>query len=601
MKIEFISQYALEGKSLTVKNLKVNQKEIPLEYKYLPTALVEKVKNISINYKTSRERIEMIKDALELSTQKILTGAGGGAWQYKYKEVQDYEYESKILHSYPAKIALEFGVIGIIAYVGIGISMIVILIKLVKKQNIEMIAILFAFALLGIHFVIDVDMEYIHIIIFTFMLMGIISTELKSKENSSKWLYVQDGICLLVIIVGIYLTLNQSSYNKYEKTLELIEQENPLVEHSKETEELNYEIAKGYENIIKFERYNELENYYEMTKYYLNSNYEKKDIKLEECYKKVASYENKNPNNMERISLKIKCAYSMINELEKLNNPQYYEVTEKFINIILEEYEKTKNELEQYMANQQIDIQNYINGLERLYKDVTELKSTYLMGTKVWNESDIPIDENELEKLEIEEVKDVFIYHTHGTESYKADKKYENYKFYKSLDKNYNVIKIGEELTKLLKQKEINAIHDTTYYNYPKENEDYRNARKGTEKILDKNEQVNRIIDVHRDAYSEEEHNASTIEINGEKVANLRFVIGINKEDKNWMYDLKWAIEMQKQANKKYPGLMQPILIREENYNQDLGKYAILIEVGENCNKVEHALNSIKYFAEIFM
>ena len=76
------------------------------------------------------------------------------------------------------------------------------------------------------------------------------------------------------------------------------------------------------------------------------------------------------------------------------------------------------------------------------------------------------------------------------------------------------------------------------------------------------------------------------------------FVIGINPEDEEWMYDLKWAIEIQKLAEEKYPELFLPILIREQKYNQDMSKYAMLIEVGENCNYIEHALNSIRYFSE---
>ena len=61
------------------------------------------------------------------------------------------------------------------------------------------------------------------------------------------------------------------------------------------------------------------------------------------------------------------------------------------------------------------------------------------------------------------------------------------------------------------------------------------------------------------------------------------------------------AIEIQKIADKLYPGLFKPILIRERTYNQDLSKYAMLIEVGENSNTIEQALNSMKYFSEIFM
>lgn len=35
-----------------------------------------------------------------------------------------------------------------------------------------------------------------------------------------------------------------------------------------------------------------------------------------------------------------------------------------------------------------------------------------------------------------------------------------------------------------------------------------------------------------------------------------------------------------------------------EDYNQDIGKYAILIEVGEKSNKIEQALKSVEYLAE---
>ena len=50
---------------------------------------------------------------------------------------------------------------------------------------------------------------------------------------------------------------------------------------------------------------------------------------------------------------------------------------------------------------------------------------------------------------------------------------------------------------------------------------------------------------------------------------------------------------------KNIHGLFKPILIRNDKYNQDLAKQAILIEVGENCNTLNEALNSMKYFSEI--
>ena len=213
--------------------------------------------------------------------------------------------------------------------------------------------------------------------------------------------------------------------------------------------------------------------------------------------------------------------------------------------------------------------------------------------------NDFNINEEKLNNINVEESRKILLYHTHGTESYKSNDEYKEYEFYKSLDNNYNVIKIGDYLEEILSQKGMSVIHDRNYYNYPVKVETYNNSRKGVQKILDENIEINKIIDIHRDAISDIEHEASTIMINGEEVARLRFVIGINEENEEWLYDLKWAIEMQKLADKKYPGLFMPILIRKRNYNQDLARYAILIEVGENCNYIEHALNSIKYFSYI--
>ena len=56
---------------------------------------------------------------------------------------------------------------------------------------------------------------------------------------------------------------------------------------------------------------------------------------------------------------------------------------------------------------------------------------------------------------------------------------------------------------------------------------------------------------------------------------------------------------MQNKANEMYPGFFSPILIREREYNQDVAKHAVLIEVGENWNTIEQALNSVKYLAEV--
>lgn len=584
IKIEFKSDYPYSTKKLIIKSLFINDKEKALKYKYLPTKLVEKVQNISFNYKTLKERYEMIQNTVELSKRNLLNGIGGNGWKFKYQEVQSYPYTSKFVHSYVAKVVLEFGILGLISYLIIIIIIIKIFINMLKHKNLEILSVLFAFFMIVTHSAIDVDMEYTHILTYVFILMGILSNQLNVQKNKG---VIKSNICLiLVTIISIYLTIDCSSYNIYSKIDSILNNQNKLEKFSQEYKELNNKLVKEYENLIKYERYNYLKNYYNIIICTINSNIENQLNIVEEYYEKIKIYDNKNYNNVSSILEKSEYLYSLIINLDKLDNPKFYEITQKFINLMQKEYEKIKNDFN-------------INKLDSMYDEVNIIKNKYLLGTKILNETEIELNEEKLNNINVEESRKILLYHTHGTESYKSNDEYKEYEFYKSLDNNYNVIKIGDYLEEILSQKGMSVIHDRNYYNYPVKVETYNNSRKGVQKILDENIEINKIIDIHRDAISDIEHEASTIMINGEEVARLRFVIGINEENEEWLYDLKWAIEMQKLADKKYPGLFMPILIRKRNYNQDLARYAILIEVGENCNYIEHALNSIKYFSYI--
>ncbi len=581
VKVEFKSEYPYAQKKLVIRSLFLNEKEIPLTYKYLPTKLIEKIKNINIRYKTVAERVEMIKNALSLSKQNPLTGIGGNGWEYTYPEVQSYSYFAKYVHSYPAKILLEFGILGISSYVVIAIVILKMLITSVKEQNIPFLSVLFAFIFLQTHSLMDIDMEYAPILVYSFALMAILSTTKKNKLPKKYDFLLNSCLCVIAMI-SLYLSINPSLYYQASKLPSLLLQRNGLSTSSQEYKEINTKIVDIYQHIIPYERYQLLENYSSIIIYTINSNHENKFDLLNTYYEKLLDYAIKHPNDMDLVVTKV---YSIIEEIEKQNNDSYNEIIEKFINLLLEECEKIDKELN--------------SNVKKIYEQTKQIKNKYLLGVKIINDSNIQIDEKELEKIMIEDRCNLLLYHTHGTESYRSSTPYDTYDFYKSLDENYNVIKIGDYLTQLLIEKNIPTIHNETLHNYPSKIGTYANSRKTVSGILAQNETINKIIDIHRDSYSNEEHQANTIEIDGKEVALLRFVVGINKTDPDWLYDLKWVIEMQKLANEKYPGLFKPILIREEDYNQDLSKYATLIEVGENCNTIEHALNSIKYFSEI--
>ena len=539
----------------------------------------------------------MIKNALELSKGNILTGIGGDGWQYKYGEVQSYEYISKEIHSYPAKVILEFGVIGVISYIGI----IILVVKGIKNRETSNLSLIFAVMIIILHSVIDLDMEYVHILIYVFAVIASIPNNRENNENNNKKLYVILNIALIALMsVNIYSLINIEQYDRYNNISDLLSQRNGLRRTSAEYLEINKKIAQEYEEIIKTERYGHIVMYENIVKYYINSDYDKKEEMIQEYYEKIKQYKNKNNDIRGSIISKIYVIDSIINQLERQENPTCNEMAEKFADIIIEEYETTKVELERCLQEQYINDSMELIALEDIYNDAKDVKEKYIYGVRIYNTSETEIKDEDLENIEIDIGQNFVIYHTHGTESYKSNEEYETFKFYRSTDTNYNVIEIGRHLTKLFENKGYNIIHETQYFDLPSTSGAYGRAIARVNARIAENEETSFVIDIHRDAISEEEHLAPTVEIEGKTAARLRFVIGTETEsEEEWKNNLKLALEIQRKADENYPGLFQPILIREEGYQKDLSRNAILIEVGENCSMLEDALNSIEYFAEV--
>lgn len=99
--IYFKSKENNENTELRVKSLYVNGKEIILNYKFLPTALVNKVKNSSLANNNIVERVNFIKSAVIGAINNNFIGIGGGGWKYIHSKYQDYSSQITEVHSYP--------------------------------------------------------------------------------------------------------------------------------------------------------------------------------------------------------------------------------------------------------------------------------------------------------------------------------------------------------------------------------------------------------------------------------------------------------------------------------------------------------------------
>lgn len=255
--------------------------------------------------------------------------------------------------------------------------------------------------------------------------------------------------------------------------------------------------------------------------------------------------------------------------------------------------------------NEEIKVEQAQTGLqtEKIQNNVPENFTNSYNGVNIKNGTDYNLTE-EILKPDIQiNNKNVMIFHTHTCESYTATEKF-NYTqtgTYRTTDLNYNVARVGTELTNQLKSYNYNVVHNTTYHDYPAYNGSYERSLSTVKNLLLTNENTDVIFDIHRDAIADYSY-APTVKIGEEYAAQLMFVIGTDGgglEHQNWQQNLKFAVKVQEKANELYPGLFKPIVLRNSRYNQHLSKAASIIEVGATGNTMEQCLASMKYLAKV--
>ncbi|MGB9808828.1 MAG: stage II sporulation protein P [Caldanaerobacter sp.] len=216
----------------------------------------------------------------------------------------------------------------------------------------------------------------------------------------------------------------------------------------------------------------------------------------------------------------------------------------------------------------------------------------------------------------------LLIYHTHTMEAFAAtgENRYvARYGYDRTDDLNYTVAKVGDYLTEYLIKEGIPVLHDKTIhdYNYDKS---YINSLKTLNKILKEYPSIKAAIDLHRDGYgavmkpgvesipvlsslpNQEFRKKYTMEINGEKVARVSFIIGSRRTpemNEDWRKNYEFAKRISDKLNELYPGLSLGVDVKPySEYNQHVLEKAILIELGSNYNTLEEAIATTKYLAK---
>lgn len=197
----------------------------------------------------------------------------------------------------------------------------------------------------------------------------------------------------------------------------------------------------------------------------------------------------------------------------------------------------------------------------------------------------------------------VLILHTHGSESYENTDNYQELSAYRTEDAGYNVVSIGEKIREILEKEGVQVIHDTTLHDRPSYDGAYTSARTQTQAYLEKHPSVEIVLDIHRDSIEDSSGKqvAKTVQIAGEEVAQLMFVVGSDAGGQNhpqWSENMALAVKMQAQLEKRYPGICRPICFRGQRYNQDLSPGALIVEVGSAGNTQQQALKAGECLAQ---
>lgn len=191
----------------------------------------------------------------------------------------------------------------------------------------------------------------------------------------------------------------------------------------------------------------------------------------------------------------------------------------------------------------------------------------------------------------------VLIVHTHATESYTGTPGY------RTEDPNYNMLRVGQEIKKVLEENGIGVIHDTTLHDEPSYNNAYIYARETIEKHLEENPSIRMVLDVHRDALelSEAVQLSTSASVDGQDSAQLMLVMGTdagNRYHPDWQGNLAVAAKLQVLLERNYPGICRRMQLRTERFNQDLSPAGMILEVGAAGDTLEEALVAARAFAE---
>ena len=198
----------------------------------------------------------------------------------------------------------------------------------------------------------------------------------------------------------------------------------------------------------------------------------------------------------------------------------------------------------------------------------------------------------------------ILIIHTHSSEAYSPAglDQYVASGTSRTLDPEYSVIRVGDELEKIFEGCGLNVIHDREIYDYPSYTGSYTRSGEAVGAYLQQYPTIKIVIDLHRDALGTDDVIYKVVaDETGSCASQIMLLVGSDDsglEHPEWQQNLRLALYLQNAVTSQYPTLMRPVQLVSARYNQHLCTGSMILEVGSSGNTLQEALAAIRLFGK---
>lgn len=192
----------------------------------------------------------------------------------------------------------------------------------------------------------------------------------------------------------------------------------------------------------------------------------------------------------------------------------------------------------------------------------------------------------------------VLILHTHTSEGYASGEQpwiegVLGETTYTS-DGERSVLAAGRALSDTLRACGVGTIHCTTVHDGDGLRGAYASSAESVRFFLSLYPSIRYVIDLHRDAILDADgaYLRTVSELPEGECAQVMAVVGSDGSGTpcdNWEGNLALALQLRRALNGEVGSVCRPVTLRNSSYNQELGAYALLLEIGTGGNSVSEA------------